>query len=42
LSDSDGVMRSEFAFDTLHLNADGYDTLNQQLIPVLTSLQADG
>jgi lysophospholipase L1-like esterase len=40
LANSEGVMRSEFAIDTLHLNTAGYDVLNQQLVTVLTSLQS--
>jgi lysophospholipase L1-like esterase len=40
LANSEGVMRSEFAIDTLHVNATGYEVLNQHLVTVLTSLQS--
>ena len=39
LLDTNDHMKQEYSFDTLHLNARGYDVLNQELIPILKSLE---
>jgi lysophospholipase L1-like esterase len=36
LVDSRGVVRPEFSFDFLHLNATGYAALNRGLVPIVT------
>jgi lysophospholipase L1-like esterase len=38
LADENGRLRDEFTADELHLNANGYDHLNQALQPLLTDL----
>lgn len=38
LADSDGVVRQEYAIDTLHLSPAGYDALNQELTMILGTL----
>jgi lysophospholipase L1-like esterase len=38
LADSDGLMRTEYSADELHINAAGYAALNQALVPVLKTI----
>ena len=39
LSQTNGQIRQEYSFDTLHLNEKGYKVLNQELIAILKSLE---
>lgn len=40
LSDSDGNTKNEYTRDLLHLNSNGYDALNSELLTILDSLNA--
>ena len=39
LAGSDGLVRSEYRYDFLHLNEKGYEALNEELKEVLTAIQ---
>ena len=39
LADPEGKTKPEYSFDLLHLNAEGYQVLNQELVKILNLME---